>query len=139
MAKKKTSKKNSSDRSTAEDAPSFEQALEELQVVVGKLEQGQLPLADSLAAYERGVTLLKICYGQLEQAEQQIRLLTGIDDQGHVQVAEFDGSATIDQLPTGTGTRRSASGPSGRARDESATDDPDGDPWEEDESDGRLF
>ncbi len=61
------------------DAParpeSFESALEELEAIVQSMEGGQLPLEASLAAYERGVELLKHCQEALAAAEQKIRIL----------------------------------------------------------------
>src|SRR5216117_2895757 len=55
----------------------FEQALAELERIVRELENGQIGLEESLTHYEKGVTLLKRCYGQLQQAEQRIVLLKG--------------------------------------------------------------
>ena len=40
------------------------------------MEQGEQSLDESLAAYERGVSLYRQCQGALEQAEQRVRLLT---------------------------------------------------------------
>lgn len=60
--------------------PTFEEALAELERIVHTLEDGQADLEASLAAYERGVALLKRCHGQLQQAEQRILLLTGATD-----------------------------------------------------------
>jgi exodeoxyribonuclease VII small subunit len=57
----------------------FEQALAELERIVRELENGQIGLEESLTHYEKGVTLLKRCYGQLQQAEQRIVLLKGHD------------------------------------------------------------
>jgi len=57
----------------------FEQALAELERIVRELENGQIGLEESLTHYEKGVTLLKRCYGQLQQAEQRIILLQGLD------------------------------------------------------------
>ena len=54
---------------------SFEAALAELEKVVADMEAGQLPLEDSLAAYKRGAELLQLCRGQLEDAQQQVRVL----------------------------------------------------------------
>ena len=59
------------------DNLTFEQALAELEGIVHELEDGQIGLEESLARYEKGVGLLKRCYGQLRQAEQRILLLTG--------------------------------------------------------------
>ena len=57
----------------------FEQALAELERIVRELENGQIGLEESLNHYEKGVSLLKRCYGQLQQAEQRIVLLKGLD------------------------------------------------------------
>jgi exodeoxyribonuclease VII small subunit len=54
---------------------SFEAALAELEKIVTSMEAGQMPLEQSLAAYRRGVELLRHCQGALQDAEQQVRLL----------------------------------------------------------------
>jgi exodeoxyribonuclease VII small subunit len=61
-------------------APSFEESLAELENIVRDLESGELSLDAALARYEQGVTLLRTCYGCLQQAEQKIQLLAGVDD-----------------------------------------------------------
>ena len=62
----------------AKPAPkTFETALEELERLVADLEGGNLPLADSLAAYKRGAELLKFAQGELAQVEQQVKVLEG--------------------------------------------------------------
>jgi len=53
----------------------FEQALEELQEVVGSLESGELALEDSLKLFERGQALADRCSQLLEQAELRMRQL----------------------------------------------------------------
>ena len=53
----------------------FEAAIAELETVVRKLEEGDLSLEQSLALYERGVTLSKFCHARLEDAERRIELL----------------------------------------------------------------
>ena len=50
----------------------FEQAIKELTDTVGKIEQGQIPLQDSLEQYERGMALIKHCRGILQKAEKRI-------------------------------------------------------------------
>lgn len=72
----------------------FEQALVELEGVVRELEDGETGLEKSLASYEKGIALLKHCYGQLNQAEQKIRLLTGVDEAGEPMTKPFDHSAS---------------------------------------------
>jgi exodeoxyribonuclease VII small subunit len=54
----------------------FEQAIEELESIIGRVEQGKIGLAESLAEYQRGAALLKRCRGTLEVAEQQIEKLS---------------------------------------------------------------
>jgi exodeoxyribonuclease VII small subunit len=53
----------------------FEDALAELEGVVRRLEHGELPLEDSLAAFERGMTLGKELGGRLEAIEQRVEVL----------------------------------------------------------------
>jgi exodeoxyribonuclease VII small subunit len=62
---------NSSDTSIRD----FEAAIAELETVVKKLEEGDLSLEQSLALYERGVTLSKFCHARLEDAERRTELL----------------------------------------------------------------
>ena len=57
-------------------APAFEDALAELEKIVTTMEAGQLPLEESLAAYKRGTELLKFCQQKIQDAEQQVRILS---------------------------------------------------------------
>lgn len=57
------------------DTPAFETALAELEKIVEAMEEGQMPLEQSLAAYKRGAELLKLCQTQLQDAQQQVKLL----------------------------------------------------------------
>jgi len=54
----------------------FEKALEELEAIVRRLEQGSVPLEESLAIYERGETLKKHCEFLLRRAEARIEAIT---------------------------------------------------------------
>jgi exodeoxyribonuclease VII small subunit len=53
----------------------FEAAIAELETIVKKLEEGDLPLETSLQLYERGVRLSRFCHTQLEEAEKRIEIL----------------------------------------------------------------
>ena len=53
----------------------FEGAIAELESIVKKLEEGDLPLEQSLALYERGVQLSRFCHARLEEAERRIEIL----------------------------------------------------------------
>lgn len=78
------------------DRPTFEAGLVELQALVRELEEGSLGLDESIARFERGISILRRCYQALEQAEQKIELLTGFDRDGNPVTAPFDGTATLD-------------------------------------------
>ena len=54
---------------------SFEVAMTELEALVGRMEGGRLPLEESLAAYQRGVLLVKYCRDALGQVAQRVRIL----------------------------------------------------------------
>ncbi|MCI0498298.1 MAG: exodeoxyribonuclease VII small subunit [Planctomycetales bacterium] len=66
MAKKQDDKKNELDKL------SFEQAIEMLTGIVDKIETGQVPLAESLRQYEKGMALIKRCRAILLDAEERI-------------------------------------------------------------------
>jgi exodeoxyribonuclease VII small subunit len=72
------------------DNLTFESALTELEKIVRELEDGQIGLEESLAHYEKGVTLLRKCYGQLQQAEQRIMLMKGIDGDNRPVTEPFE-------------------------------------------------
>ncbi len=55
----------------------FEKALEELEALVAKMEDGKLPLEESIAAYQRGAELLKYCEGKLSAAQARVAVLEG--------------------------------------------------------------
>jgi exodeoxyribonuclease VII small subunit len=57
----------------------FEDALAELEGLVQKLEKGELPLEDSLAAFERGVGLVRALSERLAQVEQRVEVLLKTD------------------------------------------------------------
>ena len=60
----------------AKKPPSFEDRLRRLQEVVAALENGELPLEDSVRLYKEGLTLSRSCREQLEKARNEVRLLT---------------------------------------------------------------
>jgi exodeoxyribonuclease VII small subunit len=55
--------------------PDFEAAMQDLEELVERLEQGELPLEESLAAFERGVMLTRACQTALKEAEQKVDIL----------------------------------------------------------------
>ncbi len=69
----------------------FETAMRDLEELVERLEQGDLPLEESLAAFERGVTLTRICQTALKEAEQKVEIL--LKKAGEPSVQDFDADA----------------------------------------------
>ena len=55
---------------------SFERAIEELESIVRRLEDGKVPLEESVAIYERGEALKRRCEELLRQAEARVDKIT---------------------------------------------------------------
>lgn len=70
----------------------FEESLKELDVIVTKLEAGELSLEDSLSAFEKGISLTRECQQHLSTAEQKVSLLIGEED--NLSLVDFDSSST---------------------------------------------
>jgi exodeoxyribonuclease VII small subunit len=68
----------------------FETALEELEQVVEQLESGELSLEDSLAAFEKGVGLVRFCNQKLNEVEKRIEMLVR-DKEGKLELKELTG------------------------------------------------
>ena len=71
---------------------SLEAALAELEKIVSSMEEGELPLERSLAAYKRGAELLKYCQAALQDAQQQVKVL----ENGILRDFKSDGSDNND-------------------------------------------
>lgn len=63
---------DSTDKSTEAETLTFEDSLEALEHIIGKIENGDIGLEASLEAYKRGESLIKRCRGLLFDAEQRI-------------------------------------------------------------------
>lgn len=72
------------------EAVDFEQALEELEALVERMEKGDLALEDSLKSFERGIALTRLCQKALQEAEQKVEILTGKDSDARVEPFEAD-------------------------------------------------
>jgi exodeoxyribonuclease VII small subunit len=77
-----------------DDLP-FEAALEALEEIVHKLEDGKVGLEEALAQYEAGIALLRRCHERLQNAEKRIVELTGMDSEGRPVTKPFQHSATL--------------------------------------------
>lgn len=117
---------------------SFEEGLTLLADLVGRLEGGQLGLAESIAAYEQGVTLVRTLHGELVDVEQRVRMLTAAEstvpqpgdegppeeEDGPLPQASPSGSGAAPRKPSGGRASRS---PGGRPRRLPGMDDAPGD------------
>ena len=69
----------------------FEQSMRELEALVERLEQGDLPLEEALKQFERGVALTRNCQAALKAAEQKVEiLLKGQGASGEPAIADFE-------------------------------------------------
>ncbi|MGE5560108.1 MAG: exodeoxyribonuclease VII small subunit [Chloroflexota bacterium] len=71
--------------------PTFEQALQRLEAIVARLESGELTLDESLALFEEGVRLSRVCSARLADAEQKIERL----------IERSDGTVATEPLAVG--------------------------------------
>jgi exodeoxyribonuclease VII small subunit len=67
------------------DELSYEQAFQELEATVGKLEAGEIPLEESMALFERGQALAARCSELLDQAELKLRQLVPDERGGYAE------------------------------------------------------
>src|SRR5688572_22099612 len=110
--------------------PDFEQSLTELEALVAKLEQGDVPLEQALKTFERGVALTRQCQTALRKAQQKVEVL--LTRNGEETFESFSGAEDdsdddsrcglapgVRRLPDFPGSRLSAthrSGAGARAR-----------------------
>jgi exodeoxyribonuclease VII small subunit len=66
----------------------FEEALQKLDAIVAKMEEGDLPLEEALKAFEEGVKLAKFCTSKLDEAERKVEKLI-LDQAGKIQTTPF--------------------------------------------------
>jgi exodeoxyribonuclease VII small subunit len=71
-----------------DNLPDFEQSLSELESLVQKLEQGDVPLEDALKTFERGVALTRQCQTALRGAQQKVEMLLARNGEEQVQPFE---------------------------------------------------
>ena len=67
----------------------FEKALARLEEIVRSMESGSAPLDASLSLFEEGVGLVKFCTGELDKAEQKVKILQK-GANGEIAEADFD-------------------------------------------------
>jgi len=78
-------------KTKTQDGASFEKDLERLEEIVAGLEEGGLPLEESLKQFEEGVALVRQCEKTLKAAERKIEMLVR-GESGELEPAPFDES-----------------------------------------------
>lgn len=68
---------------TTKEKASFEESLDELDMIIHKMESRDLGLTESLTAYEQGVSLLRHLHEELSDIEQRVVTLVRIDQDGN--------------------------------------------------------
>jgi exodeoxyribonuclease VII small subunit len=68
----------------------FEEALSELESLVETMEKGELSLEESLASFERGVALTRLCQQALKAAEQKIEILSTNSSEAELEPFQGD-------------------------------------------------
>ncbi|MDR0933588.1 MAG: exodeoxyribonuclease VII small subunit [Burkholderiaceae bacterium] len=66
---------NTESQAATATGETFESAMAELNRLVAQMEEGELPLEAAIAAYQRGVALVRYCTAQLEKVDRQIEVL----------------------------------------------------------------
>ena len=66
----------------------FEESIKQLKEIVERIEQGQIPLQDSLEQYEEGMALINHCRGILQKAEKRIEKITAQDGEKEADAEE---------------------------------------------------
>jgi len=77
----------------------FEDALNKLEKIVSKLEEGDIPLEESLKLFEEGIRLSRFCNQKLGEAEKKVEILLKGKD-GMLKAYPFDPSINSGQTPS---------------------------------------
>lgn len=97
--------------------PSFEQAMEQLERIVAKLESGDVPLEQAIELFQEGMKLSQLCGQKLEQVERKIEVL--LEQEGGLTRKPFNPGEAIKEKADERRKQHSRlypnTGPAGRA------------------------
>ena len=65
----------SDEKQTKNEEVSFETAMQQLEVIVGKLEEGDVPLEKAIEYFQKGMELSKLCHDKLQHVEKQMAVI----------------------------------------------------------------
>jgi len=77
----------------------FEDALNKLEKIVSRLEEGDIPLEESLKIFEEGIRLSRFCNQKLDEAEKKVEILLK-GKNGMLKPQPFDPSVNSGQAPS---------------------------------------
>ena len=77
----------------------FEDALNKLEKIVSRLEDGEIPLEESLKLFEEGIRLSRLCNQKLEEAEKRVEILMK-GKNGMIKPHPFDPLTSSGQVPS---------------------------------------
>jgi exodeoxyribonuclease VII small subunit len=77
----------------------FEDALSKLEKIVSKLEDGDIPLEESLKLFEEGIRLSRLCNEKLDEAQKRVEILVK-GKEGTLRPRPFDPSTSSGQGPS---------------------------------------
>lgn len=80
-------------KQTDRESPAFEDGMKSLEGIVARLEQGNLPLEESLDAFEKGIGLLRLLHDKLGEVERRVEILVR-DADGVLRVRDGDDEAS---------------------------------------------
>ena len=83
--------------------PDFEHSLTELEALVAKLEQGDVPLEEALKTFERGVALTRQCQTALRTAQQKVEVLLARNGEETLAPFADDDEDDVDDADDTTG------------------------------------
>ena len=74
----------------AKSTKTFEQALEELEIIVSQIEQGKVSLEESIEKYAQGIERIKQCRAILDSAEKKIQILAKAEGETLAPAGELE-------------------------------------------------
>ena len=72
-----------------DESTNFEKAIEELENIINRLEEGDVPLDDTIKLYERGAELKNLCENKLKSAEIKIKKITQKTTTKEISVEDY--------------------------------------------------
>lgn len=90
----------------------FEEAMQSLDTLVSDLESGQLPLEEMVGAYERGMSLLRVCRARIDTARRRVEAINlNLEGKPQATLTEFAALEISDTSTSSVAAPKRASSP----------------------------